>query len=113
MCKKLFVRMTLFIAALSLATAGVVTAKPVSKYIKLSETAKFGRSQVTAGEYTLLVDGNQVTVKKSGKVVAETTGQWEERAEKSPYNSVVLGSDRQVQEVRFSGKKQVLVLQAQ
>ncbi|MBI3404229.1 MAG: hypothetical protein HY046_02085 [Acidobacteria bacterium] len=113
MCKKLLVRNVLFAAALLLMTSGVLGAKPVSKNINLTEAAKIGHSQVDAGDYILLIEGNKVTVKKYGKIVAETTGQWEERAEKSKFNAVVTGAERQLQEIRFAGKKQVLVLQAE
>ncbi len=104
-------RLTHLLAVVALAAVGTAVAKPLSKNIFLGQTAVFGHAEVKAGQYNLLVDGNKVTVKKDGKIVAETEGQWEERAEKSKYDAVVLGATHQVREVRFAGQKRVLVLQ--
>ncbi len=87
--------------------------KPVSKNINISQPATLGGSQLSAGEYHLLIDGTKVTVEKAGKIVAEVTGRWEERDTKSRYNSVLLGPGGQVQEIRFAGDRRVLVLSAQ
>ena len=85
-------------------------AKPISKSINIAQPAKLGASQLNAGEYHLLIDGTKVTIQKGRNVVAEVTGRWEQRDAKARYNSVLLGSDGQLQEVRFAGESRVLVL---
>jgi hypothetical protein len=111
MRSKSLVRFVALLAVLALALP--VLAKPVSKTINIAQNAKFGSSQVTAGEYRLLIDGDKVTLQQNGKTMAEVTGRWEQRNEKSRYNSVLIGSNGEVQEVRFAGDNRVLVISAQ
>lgn len=87
-----------------------VFAKPISKMITISQSAKFGKADLKAGEYHLLIDGAKVTVQKGKTVVAEAEGRWEERENKASNSSVLLGSDGEVKEVRFAGDRRVLVL---
>src|ERR1700719_1577341 len=87
-----------------------VFAKPVSKVINITQTAKVGKADLMAGEYRLLIDGNKATVQKGKSVVAESEGRWEERETKSNYDAVLLSDNGQVKEVRFSGQKRVFVL---
>jgi hypothetical protein len=108
MTNKNLVRFIALLAVVALALP--VMAKPISKNISIVQPAKLGTSQLTAGEYQLLIDGTRVTVQKGKNVVAEVTGRWEERDAKSRYSSVLLGADGQVQEVRFAGENRVLVL---
>jgi hypothetical protein len=82
----------------------------VSRIITLSHSAKVGNAQLKPGEYSLLVDGDRVTVKKGNKVIAETQGRWVDRNEKPADDAVVVGSDGNVQEFRFEGDRRVLVL---
>lgn len=92
------------------ALAVPVFAKPISKSITISRDARIGKTDLSAGEYRLLIDGSKVTVQKGNKVVAESEGRWDERKEKASANSVLIGSDGAVQEVRFEGDRRVLVL---
>jgi len=87
-----------------------VFAKPISKSITITRAAKIGKTDLSAGEYRLLIDGNKVTVQKGNKVVAESEGRWEERQEKANADSILVGSDGAVREVRFAGNNRVLVL---
>ena len=93
----------------ALAIAVPVFAKPFSKTINIAQTAKIGKADLRAGEYRLLIDGNKATVEKNKQVVAESEGRWEDRSTKSPYDSVLLGDDGQVKEVRFAGQSRVFV----
>ena len=93
----------------ALAIAVPVFAKPFSKTINIAQTAKIGKADLRAGEYRLLIDGNKATVEKNKQVVAESEGRWEDRSTKSPYDSVLLGEDGQVKEVRFAGQSRVFV----
>jgi hypothetical protein len=102
-----FLRSVALLAVTALAVP--VFAKPVSKTINITQNAKFGKADLQAGEYRLLIDGNKATVEKGKSVVAESEGRWEDRDTKSNYDAVLLGADGQVREVRFSGQKRVFV----
>jgi hypothetical protein len=84
-------------------------AKPLTKTINITQSAKVGKADLQAGEYRLLIDGNKATVQKGKRVVAESDGRWEDRDTKSEYDAVLLGENGQVKEVRFSGQKRVFV----
>lgn len=98
-------------AALLAALALVVPtfAKPISKTINITQHAKVGNTDLQAGEYRLLIDGEKVTVQKGKEVVAQCEGRWEDRSQKSLYDAVLVTGNGQVQEVRFAGQKRVLV----
>ena len=94
----------------ALAMAVPVFAKPFTKTISLSQTAKIGKASLQAGEYRLSIDGNKATVQKGKNTIAESEGRWEDRDTKAQYNSVVSNGDGKVIELRFEGKKSVFVL---
>lgn len=98
-------------AALVAALASTVPllAKPISKTINIAQSAKIGKADLRAGEYRLLIDGNKATVEKGNQVLAETEGRWEDRTAKSSNNSVLIGENGQVKEVRFAGQTRVFV----
>ena len=98
-------------AALVAALASTVPllAKPISKTINIAQSAKIGKADLRAGEYRLLIDGNKATVEKGNRVLAETEGRWEDRTAKSSNNSVLIGENGQVKEVRFAGQTRVFV----
>lgn len=104
------VRLVALVAVVALAVPAV--AKPVTKSINLTRPAKLGSTQLDAGEYHLIIDENKVTVQRNAKTVAEVEGRWEQREQKSPYNSVLLGPNGELKEIRFSGEKRVLVIAA-
>lgn len=86
-------------------------AKPITRNITFNSPAKIGSTQLEVGEYKLIVDGDQVTVRKGREVVAEARGRWEERDTKFHRNTIVVDGDKQVREIRFAGKRQVLILE--
>jgi hypothetical protein len=100
-------RSVTLLAAIALAVP--VFAKPISKTINIGQAATFGKANLQAGEYRLLIDGNKATVQKGKQVVAESDGRWEDRDTKAQYDAVLLNDKGQVQEVRFSGQKRVFV----
>jgi hypothetical protein len=102
-----FLRSVALLAVTALAVP--VFAKPVSKTINISQSAKVGKADLQAGEYRLLIDGTKATVQKGKSVVAESEGRWEDRDTKSNYDAVLLSETGQVKEVRFSGQKRVFV----
>jgi hypothetical protein len=102
-----FLRCTALLATIALAVPAF--AKPFTKTISIAQTAKVGKSELKAGEYRLEIEGTKATVQKGKQVVAESEGRWEDRSSKSNYNSVVIGENGQVMEVRFAGQTRVFV----
>ena len=105
---KSLVRFIALLAVVALAIPAV--AKPISKNINIAESTKLGTSELSAGEYRLLIDGAKVTVQQNSKVVAEAQGRWEDRDEKARYNAVLLGPNHEVKEIRFAGERRVFVI---
>jgi hypothetical protein len=101
-------RSVALLAAVALAVP--VFAKPLTKTINIGQAAKVGKADLQAGEYRLLIDGNKVTVQKGKQMVAESEGRWEDRQTKPAYDSVLLGENGQLKEVRFGGQNRVFVL---
>ena len=100
-------RISALLAVLAMAIPAI--AKPVSKDFLLTQTAKVGKATLNAGTYHIVIHGTMATINKNGKKVAESEGHWVTRDSKSQYDSVLVGDDGQVREVRISGKSQVFV----
>ena len=94
----------------ALAAAVPVFAKPVSTTLPVTHTVKVGQTEIKAGDYRFLIDGNHLTILNGHKQVAEAEGRWEDRSTKSDFNSIVSGADGKLIELRFQGKKSVFVL---
>ena len=94
----------------ALAVAVPVFAKPMSANLPITHNVKIGQTEVKAGDYRFLIDGNHLTILNGKKTVAEAEGRWEDRDAKAQYNSVVSNGDGKVVELRFEGKKSVFVL---
>ena len=93
----------------ALACTMPLLAKPISKTFNIVQSAKIGKADLRAGEYRLLIDGNKATVQKGKQVLAESEGRWEDRGKKSVSDSLLIGDDGQVKEVRFLGQTRVFV----
>src|ERR1700720_3157996 len=102
-----FLRSMALLAAVALAIPAF--AKPFTKTISFSQSAKVGKSELKAGEYRLEIEGNKATVQKGKQVVAESEGRWEDRSTKSSYDSLLISENGQVKEVRFAGQTRVFV----
>jgi len=102
-----FVRSMALLAAIALAVPAF--AKPFAKTISIAQTARLGKSELKAGEYRLQIDGTKATVQKGKQTIAESEGRWEDRSAKSNYDSVLVGENGQVKEVRFAGQTRVFV----
>jgi hypothetical protein len=105
--KSLLANLVLFGA---LVVAVPVFAKPMSTNVPLTHTVTVGQSQLQAGDYRFLIDGNHMTVFKGKTMVAQCEGRWEDRDQKAPYTEVVSNADGKLLELRFEGKKSVFVL---
>ncbi len=103
-----FVRSMALLAAIALAVPAF--AKPVSQDYQLSRKTIVGKSELNAGEYRFLIDGNKVTVTKGRNTLAESEGRWEERDKKYENTELVSTANGQLLELRFAGKKSVFVL---
>ena len=104
---KLFFRSIALLAAIALTVPAF--AKPFAKIINISQNAKLGKSELKAGEYRLQIEGTKATVQKGKEIVAESEGRWEDRSTKSSYDSLLVGENGQVKEVRFAGQTRVFV----
>ena len=104
---KLFVPGIALLAAMALTVPAF--AKPFAKTINISQNAKLGKSELKAGEYRLQIEGTKATVQKGKNIVAESEGRWEDRSTKSSYDSLLVGENGQVKEVRFAGQTRVFV----
>ena len=102
-----FFRSVALLAAIALAVPAF--AKPFAKTINITQSAKLGKSELQAGEYRLEIEGTKATVQKGKQVVAESEGRWEDRTTKASYDSLLVGENGQVKEVRFAGQTRVFV----
>jgi len=94
----------------ALAVAVPLFAKPVSTTLPVTHTVRVGQTEIKAGDYRFLIDGNHLTILNGHKQVAETDGRWEDRESKADFNSIVSSADGKLIELRFQGKKSVFVL---
>jgi hypothetical protein len=104
---KVFFRSIALLAAISLTVPAF--AKPFAKTINFVQNAKFGKSELKAGEYRLQIEGSKATVQKGKQTVAESEGRWEDRSTKASNDSLLVGENGQVKEVRFAGQTRVFV----
>jgi len=98
------------ILTLALAATAGVSATTTTKKFTFAHEVKIGGSKVAGGDYALVVDDTQLTVKRGNKVVAQVPAHWVTRDTKSDTDSVVYGSDGQVIEIRFAHQNEVLVI---
>jgi hypothetical protein len=105
------VRIVALLVVVALAVPAL--AKPVSRSISLPVQAKIGGTVLDSGTYQFIVDGTTVTVKKGKQVLAQVQGEWERRDRRQDYTSVLLGTNGELQEIRFQGEKKVLVIRGQ
>ncbi|MFY9530064.1 MAG: hypothetical protein WBC04_07085 [Candidatus Acidiferrales bacterium] len=66
--------------------------------------------ELQPGTYSLVADGSKVTLKQSGKVVAEAPVQWKDADKKEFATNVVLDGNN-IKEIRFAGKTRYIVIQ--
>ena len=98
-----------------LATMGMVVptfaaGENVNKSITVADTVTVNGTQLKPGDYRVKVDGDKVTIEQHNKVVATAEGKWEPRNERFESTAIIYNADHQVQEIRFSGQKDALVL---
>jgi uncharacterized protein (UPF0333 family) len=62
-----------------------------------------GGKEIKPGTYTVIVDGDKLTMQQGGKVVAEAPIQWKDETTKSRNSNIVTVGDH-VTEIHFGGK---------
>jgi hypothetical protein len=104
------------LAATALALPAFPTVKAetgsFSKTITVAERLDIGGTSLQPGRYKVIVNGNDVTVEHDGKTVAQTTGTLQLSPQKYETTEIVFGPDLNVQEIRFGGHHQDLMLNA-
>jgi hypothetical protein len=108
MASKSFIRSVVLLAAVAISVPAF--AKPMVKNIPLNHSVQVGKTDVKAGEYRFLIDGNHLTIQNGKKVVAEAEGRWEDRDKKSEYTEILSNNEGKVLELRFAGQKSAFVL---
>ena len=102
---------------LCLAALAVASSSRQSATVELPEAAALNGTPLSAGTYTFSWAGEgpevAVTIKKSGKVVAETRGKLVDIGRKAEEDAVVVRTDgggaRTLTKVQFGGRKSALV----
>jgi len=94
----------------TLAVAVPVYAKPIATNLPITHNMKVGQTELKAGDYRFLIDGNHLTILNGRKIVAESEGRWEEHDSKAQYTGLLSNADGKIFELRFEGKKSVFVL---
>jgi hypothetical protein len=100
-----------------LAALAVAASPRQSVTVELLEATALNGTQLSAGTYTFSWTGEgpevAVTIKKSGKVVAETRGQLVDTGHKANVDAVVVrtngGGAKTLTKVQFEGRKSALV----
>ncbi len=108
MASNSFVRSMVLLAAVAISVPAF--AKPVTKNIPINHSVQVGKTDVKAGEYRFMIDGNHLTIQNGKKVVAEAEGRWEDRDKKSEYTEILSNAEGHVLELRFAGQKSAFVL---
>jgi hypothetical protein len=77
------------------------------KTIHLGSNAKVAGKPLQAGDYDLLVSGNQAKFESKGKIVAEVPCTWKTLPAKADHDLVLTSGDS-VTEITFQGKTQAI-----
>ena len=96
--------------ALALSVTGAASADTTTKHITLVHDVLVGGTMLAAGDYQLVIDGAQVTVKQGKRIITQAPAHWEERDEKFDHDSVLYADGYHVIEIRFAHHRDVLVL---
>ena len=101
-----------FIGAMALALSVTVAASAdtATKHVTFDHEAMIGGAKLSAGDYGLVIDGGQLTVKQGKRVVAQAPAHWEARDATPDANSVLYGENNKVIEIRFAHQRDVLII---
>jgi hypothetical protein len=102
--------------ALLAATALAVPAFPRPQTETMTKTVTFAQqlevngTPVQPGDYKVMVNGNDVKIERGNKLILETQGTLEQRPEKYEQTEILFDGNGNVQEIRFGGHNEALVL---
>jgi len=99
--------MQILAVILGLALAIPAMADTINKSITLYNPAKLGGAELKAGDYWLVFDGANVTLKQGKKVVAEAKAEWVEVKTASRGDSIIVDNGS-ISEIRIGGRKRVI-----
>ena len=106
-------RLIAVLAIIMAALSAAATASADTKQITFEHDSLICGTKLSAGNYTMVIENEHVTVKVERKVVAQCTAHWEARDNKPDSSSVLYGDNNQVIEIRFAHERDVLVVGAQ
>ena len=84
-------------------------AKVKSTTLNIYQSVKFGGTVVKPGNYKLVIDGEKATIEDGKKMVASSSGHWEDRKQKADATGFE-STDGAVQDVFIHGESSVFVL---
>ncbi len=88
-------------------------ARDINRIVAVPDQTKIAGKVLKAGDYTFKVSDTKMTIESKGKIVAEAQGRWESRDSKWASDTLLVGADGQVHEVRFGGEKRVFIVNGQ
>jgi hypothetical protein len=83
----------------------------VKSTLTLPSAITIAGKNLKPGVYSVVADESKVKISLDGRVVAEAPIQWADATGKIQQTAVVLDSNNQLKEIRFSGKSRYVVLQ--
>jgi hypothetical protein len=102
----------LAILALALSSAAPASADTTKKHFTFDHEVVIAGTKLSAGDYTLIIQDGQLTVKLENKIVAQAATRWEARDNTPEADSVLYGDNNQVIEIRFAHERAVLIVVA-
>lgn len=104
-----FIRLfAVFIAFVLTAPVFAKSPKVPSVDLPIVDSVRLGGAQLAPGDYTVLIDGNNITVQKGKQVVTSVSGHWEDqktKASATEYDS----NNGQITELYFDGQNRAFV----
>ncbi len=105
MSTRMLSRGLVLLAGLALAIATFAT--PMKKTIHIRQPLQVGDKTLAAGDYNVVVDGNETTFSKGNKVITKVSCEVSDAGAKSTQDAV-LYENGAIIELRFSGQSQVV-----
>jgi hypothetical protein len=81
-----------------------------SKTVTFAQQLDVNGTKLDAGDYKVVVNGDNVTIEKGHKTLVQTQGRLEERPEKYETTQILFDTNGNVQEIRFGGRHDALIL---
>jgi len=108
--RRINIQLIAMLAIIVLALSAAVTASADTKQITFEHDSSICGTKLSAGNYTMVIENEHVTVKVERKVVAQCTARWRASDDMPKTNSVLYGDNDQVIEIRFAHQHGVLIM---